>query len=200
VPASRLCSLSDGGGRLRAWHTGATSTTFCRSDDPKRLDRSNVKRGVFGRLYGAGIPGIARTLRIRESEAAAVADTLDAMTPGLAAWSKWLHKAVEAGRTRFTTYTGRIIYLPGPSPHKAVNYAVQGTGRELLVDALLRWRETPWGRSVLLPVHDEIIVMVPEPDAAAATSALVECMHTDFQGVPIVAEADAPTYAWADAA
>ncbi|MGH3778725.1 MAG: hypothetical protein ACRDRR_23810, partial [Pseudonocardiaceae bacterium] len=24
-------------GCRRAWHTGATSTTFCRSDDPKRL-------------------------------------------------------------------------------------------------------------------------------------------------------------------
>jgi hypothetical protein len=37
VPASRLCSLSYGGGHLRAWHTGPTSTTFCRSEDPKRL-------------------------------------------------------------------------------------------------------------------------------------------------------------------
>jgi hypothetical protein len=37
VPASRLFSLSYGGGRIRAWHTGTTSTTFCRSDDPKRL-------------------------------------------------------------------------------------------------------------------------------------------------------------------
>jgi DNA polymerase I-like protein with 3'-5' exonuclease and polymerase domains len=165
-----------------------------------KLDRSNTKRGVFGRLYGAGIPGIARTLRIRESEAAAVAETLDAMTPGLAAWAKQLRKAVEAGRTQFRTYSGRVVYLPEGSPHKAVNYAVQGTGRELLVDALLRWRDTPWGRNVLLPVHDEIIVMVPKPDATAATSALVECMHTTFHGVPIVAEADEPTLAWADAA
>jgi hypothetical protein len=29
--------LSYGGGRCRGWHTGATSTTFCRSDGPKRL-------------------------------------------------------------------------------------------------------------------------------------------------------------------
>jgi len=165
-----------------------------------KLDRSNCKRGVFGRLYGAGIPGIARTLRIRESEAAAVAETLDAMTPGLATWSKQLRKALEAGRTRFTTYSGRVVYLPQHSPHKAVNYAVQGTARELLADALLRWRDTPWGKAVLLPVHDEIIVMVPETDAAAATSALVDCMRTDFLGVPIIAEADEPTHAWADAA
>jgi DNA polymerase I len=115
----------------------------------------------------------------------------------LIAWSKRLRKAVEAGRTRFTTYSGRTISLP--TPHSSVNCAIQGTGWELLVDVLLRWRDTPWGSCFLLPVHDEIIVMVPEPDAAA-TAALVECMRTTFQGVPIIAEADAPTHAWADAA
>jgi hypothetical protein len=30
--------LSYGGGYLRAWHTGATSTTFCRSGSRKRLE------------------------------------------------------------------------------------------------------------------------------------------------------------------
>jgi len=52
---------------------------------------------------------------------------------------------------------------------------------------------------VLLPVHDEIIAMVPEADGPAATTALVECMRTEFQGVPIAAEADAPSHGWADA-
>jgi DNA polymerase I-like protein with 3'-5' exonuclease and polymerase domains len=165
-----------------------------------KLDRSNVKRGVFGRLYGAGIPGIARTLRIRESEAAAVAETLDAMIPGLTAWSKRLRKGVEAGHTRFTTYSGRTIYLPQGSPHRSVNYAIQGTARELFLDALLRWRETPWGTSILLPVHDEILAMVPDTDGPTATTALLDCMHTEFMGVRIIAEADQPTHAWTDAA
>jgi hypothetical protein len=34
--------LSYGGSRLRAWHTGPTSTTFCRSDDPKRLGQEGL--------------------------------------------------------------------------------------------------------------------------------------------------------------
>jgi hypothetical protein len=41
---------------------------------------------------------------------------------------------------------------------------IQRTARELLVDALLRWRDTQWGRSVLLPVHDEICTMVAQQD------------------------------------
>lgn len=42
--------------------------------------------------------------------------------------------------------------------------------------------------------------MVPEQDGPAVIAALVACMQTEFQGVPIVAEADKPSWAWADAA
>lgn len=52
---------------------------------------------------------------------------------------------------------------------------------------------------MLLPVHDEILAMVPEQDGAVATAALVDCMQTDFHGVPITVETDEPTHAWADA-
>jgi len=69
-----------------------------------------------------------------------------------------------------------------------------------LVDAMLRWRDTPWGDAVLLPVHDEIIAMVPEQNGPAATAVLVACMQSKFRGVPIVAKADEPARAWADAA
>ena len=84
------------------------------------------------------------------------------------------------------------------APHAAPNYCIQGTAKELLVDALLRWRETPWGEATLFPVHDEVVVQVPEAEADQATTALVECMTTDLHGVPIVAEASTPTFAWAD--
>jgi hypothetical protein len=82
--------------------------------------------------------------------------------------------------------------------HKAPNYAIQRTARELLVDALLRWR---WPRrcSVLLPVHDEILAMIPEQDGPTATTALSACMHTELHGVPIIAEPDDPSYGWTDA-
>jgi DNA polymerase I-like protein with 3'-5' exonuclease and polymerase domains len=51
----------------------------------------------------------------------------------------------------------------------------------------------------VLPVHDEIVAMVPEAEAEEATAALVRCMATELYGVPIVAEADTPAHAWQDA-
>jgi DNA polymerase I-like protein with 3'-5' exonuclease and polymerase domains len=168
--------------------------------DATKADRYAVKRGVFGRIYGGGIPTLAAQIGCDETVAEAMVNTLDAMTPMLAEWSARLRNQVKSGQTRFTTYTGAVVHLPRNYPHKAPNYVIQRTARELLVDALLRWRSTRWGGCVLLPVHDEVLAMVPEQDGSAATAALVDCMQTDFLGVPIVVEADEPSHAWADAA
>jgi DNA polymerase I-like protein with 3'-5' exonuclease and polymerase domains len=92
--------------------------------EASKEDRYNVKRGVFGRLYGSGIPGIARTLSISESEAASMVDTLDAMTPALTGWSRSVSEAVKAGHTQFPSYSGRTIHLPKLRPHAAPNYCV----------------------------------------------------------------------------
>jgi hypothetical protein len=62
-----------------------------------------------------------------------------------------LRNKVTAGQAQFSTYSGAIVLLTRAYPHKAPNYAIQRTARELLVDALLRWRDSPWGDSVLLP-------------------------------------------------
>jgi DNA polymerase I-like protein with 3'-5' exonuclease and polymerase domains len=93
-----------------------------------------------------------------------------------------------------------VIHLDRKLPHKAPNYLIQGTARELLVDALLRWNETYWGPCVVLPVHDEILAAVPADEADDATTALVAAMETDLHGVHIAAEASSPSFAWADAA
>ena len=98
------------------------------------------------------------------------------------------------------TYAGRVIHMPKAAPHAGPNYAIQGTARELLIDALLRWEQTPWGHCPLMPVHDEILAMVPQDEAHEATAALKECMATELYGVPIVAEADEPSFEWKDSA
>jgi len=168
--------------------------------DAAKADRYAVKPMVYGKLYGAGIPTLAAQVGCGIDLAQAVVDTLDAITPTLAQWSAKLRDRVQNGLVRFPIYSGATLHLPHGRPHAAPNYAIQRTAREILVDAMLRWRDTRWGGCVLLPVHDEIIAMVPEAEGPAATAALVACMQTEFQGVPIVAEADEPSGCWADAA
>lgn len=163
-----------------------------------KADRYAAKRGVFGRIYGGGVDAIARGVGVSEATARAVIDAMDQLTPGLTEWSRMVRTSIESGHTQFATYSGRVVHLPKDRPHAGPNYCIQGTARELLVDALARWSLTPWADATLLPVHDELVVAVPEDQAADATAALEQAMTSDLFGVPIHAEASAPTYAWSD--
>jgi DNA polymerase I-like protein with 3'-5' exonuclease and polymerase domains len=167
--------------------------------DYTKSDRYTVKRGVFGWAYGGGIPTLARQVGASETTMAAVVDTLAATAPEYVRWAQSVKDAVKAGHTQFPTYAGRVIHLPTRFPHKAPNFCIQGTARELLVDALIRWQDTRWATCVLLPVHDELLCVVPEADAAEAITALLNAMQTELHGVPITAEASQPSYAWRDA-
>jgi P4 family phage/plasmid primase-like protien len=163
-----------------------------------KADKYTVKRGVFGWAYGGGIPNLAKQVGVSESVMASVVDVLKELAPTYVDWSANLKREVQSGRIRFQTYAGRIIHLDPKYPHKAPNYCVQGTARELLIDALIRWSMTPWGGCTLLPVHDELVVMVPEQEAEAATHALTTCMESSLFGVHIAAEASKPSFAWRD--
>jgi DNA polymerase I-like protein with 3'-5' exonuclease and polymerase domains len=125
---------------------------------------------------------------------------LDGIAPGLRAWSEQVKAAVKQGLREFRTYSGRVIHLDPRAPHKAPNYIIQGTARELLVDALIRWEQGPYAGGVVLPVHDEIVAMVPAEQAPAATAYLVACMTTQLGPVPIEVEADEPSEVWRSAA
>ena len=163
-----------------------------------KADRYAIKRGVFGRIYGGGVGAVAAGVGVSEAVAQQVIDAMDQLTPQLSEWSRLVREGVKAGRTTFPTYAGRVVHLDAAFPHKAPNYCIQGTARELLVDALVRWNQTRWGRAVLLPVHDEVVAHVPEDEALEATAVLAECMTTELHGVPIIAEASEPAFAWQD--
>jgi DNA polymerase I-like protein with 3'-5' exonuclease and polymerase domains len=168
--------------------------------DATKAHRYKAKGIDFGYLYGGGVPTLAAQAGVSHEIAQRAVDVLKTMMPTLAAWSDWMQNKVKAGETQFPTYSGRIIHLPVTRPHAAGNYGIQGTARELLVDALVKWNQTKWGNSTLVPVHDELICFVPEAEAEEATRVLVQCMETELNGVRIVAEADPPSFVWQDSA
>ncbi|TCB97563.1 hypothetical protein E0H26_11635 [Micromonospora zingiberis] len=163
-----------------------------------KANRYTAKRGVFGWAYGGGIESLARQLGVTAEVMQAIVDALRQIAPDYVAWADEMKRMVRSGATQMPTYSGRTIHLPREYPHKAPNYAIQGTARELLVDALLAWDQTRWAGGVVLPVHDEIVAMVPEADAEQATAELVRCMTRELHGISIVAEASEPSFAWRD--
>lgn len=166
-----------------------------------KAERYMAKRKVFGRIYGSGINGLVTAdPPVSESTAKAIVHAMDQMTPGLTEWSRMVANSVEAGHTQFRTHSGRIVHMPKDRAYAAPNYCIQGTARELLIDALVLWNQTRWGNAVLLPVHDELLVQVPEDEADAATAALTEAMASQLHGIQIVAEASEPSFEWKDSA
>lgn len=165
-----------------------------------KSQRYGVKGIVFGRLYGGGLDTLARQAGLDHATTQRCLDVLDAMTPGLKAWSEGLKAAVKSGLREFRTYSGRVIHLDPELPHKAPNWAIQGTARELLIDGLVRWDEGPYAGGVILPVHDEVVAFVPEESADDAVRVLETAMTTELFGVPIAVEADAPADRWQSAA
>jgi DNA polymerase family A len=86
-----------------------------------------------------------------------------------------------------------------PKPSRlAINYKTQGTQRDILVRAWFRMRERGWSRYLVLFIHDEIILLVPEHLAEKARYDLDECMRMDLDnGMVMIGDAtiDGPTWA-----
>lgn len=97
-------------------------------------------------------------------------------------------------RSHIRTASGRKLavstYNGQPKVYANINFMVQSTSRDLLVDAWYRLA-TQYGRGdmVWYAVHDELVLMVPEHLAEIVMSEVVDCMTFDFLGVPIEADA-----------
>lgn len=141
----------------------------------KRLKklRDNVKRVVFGILYGAGKRKIAEIVGIDEAFAATIIELLFKMFPTIPAFveqTKW-----ELDRFGFVeTYHGRrrrfaIQNAPkgliAQAQRRAVNFKVQATNSDIVLDVLVEIQdviERDLGGRVLLTVHDSIGFQVPK--------------------------------------
>lgn len=181
-------------------HAMAAAIVF--GPDFTKAQRYAVKAGVFGRIYGGGLKTLATQMGVPEYVAQQLIDAIDTLWPRLSQWSREITAAVEAGLlATWTTHSGRVIHLPKRKAYAAPNYIIQGTARELLIDAMMRWQQTRWGSAVMWPVHDEVDVHVPEAEADDATAALVQCMETTLSsGVRIIADPSEPSTYWRDSA
>lgn len=185
--------------------------------DATKENRYVAKRQVFAKLFGgsprAGAKQTGTTLEVAQL----VHRSFDDLAPVYAGWDRYLRSAYKegthvwkdpaSGQTMgaqlgsgnqgiYRAYSGRDIYIN--AAHAFGNYAIQGTARELLVDGALRWGQTRWGHLPMLPIHDEILVFVPEAEAEEAAATLRGCMQSSLYGVEIAVSTDKPFRSWPD--
>lgn len=153
--------------------------------------RRRAKAVNFGILYGMSEARLAREQRISRAEAHRFVETYFERFRGVADYVQRVREAARrdgAVRTLF----GRVRYFPQlrgrpgraveeAALRAAVNTTIQGTAADLMKRAMLRvdaaLRDAAPGAHMLLQVHDELLLEVPEREAAAAAAAVRSAME-----------------------
>jgi DNA polymerase I len=191
---------------------------FARGDDIHRataaevfgvtpLEVSNDQRRIakvinFGLIYGMSAFGLAANLGITRDAAKLYIDRYFARYPGVARYMDETRMDAKS-RGYVETVFGRRLWLPeingGNGPRRqaaeraAINAPMQGTAADLIklsMIAVQKWLdERGIETKMIMQVHDELVLEVPESELAEVRKRLPELMCSVAQlKVPLVAE------------
>jgi DNA polymerase-1 len=152
--------------------------------------RRRAKVINFGIVYGLSAFGLSQNLGISREEAQAFIDAYFRRYCGVRAWlDKTLEDVRRQGYVR--TLFGRIRQIPDIlsrdynlrhfAERTAVNSPIQGTAADIIKIAMIRIHRALQSRhlsaKILLQVHDELVLEVPEAEAEATRNVVKEEME-----------------------
>lgn len=164
--------------------------------------RRRAKAINFGIIYGLSAFGLAARLGIGRGEAKEYIERYFDKYPGI---RRYIDDTLGFARQHgyVTTLFGRVCHIPAlfeknPARRQfgeraATNAPLQGAGADIIKKAMVAVAEHPefrrLGASLLLQVHDELVVEVAEKNAEAAAALLKRIMENIVQlSVPLVVE------------
>jgi DNA polymerase I len=162
------------------------------TDKHEMPDRyGSAKTLNYAQQYGAMPKKIAATLGITVREATELWQKWRQTYAGYVGWTD------EQSRKReVRNVFGRLIPRDPFREYANGNYMIQSTGRDILGEALCRLEDAGWADTFWLPLHDEMVLEVPEDRADEAAQALTDLMSTEVLGVPIPAEGEVIGTRW----
>ncbi|MBO08736.1 MAG: hypothetical protein CL478_10800 [Acidobacteria bacterium] len=166
----------------------------------KQRDRAKVIN--FGIIYGMGPQRLGREFGISTKEASAFIENYFDV---YAEVRSFLKKTIEQAKVDgyVTTLLGRIRYLPELQSHQrsvqsfgeriAVNTPVQGTAADMIKRAMVnlhrRLSDEGSGAEMIIQVHDELVLEIPEDEVEMAVTMVREEMENAIElDVPLVVE------------
>lgn len=163
------------------------------------LDRTTCKIGLFTTIYGGGAAKLAEQLGISTTAAAQIKRAIFAALPGLKDLDADLKQRAAEGRS-FRTLGGREYRVEPPMlkdgrvinfDYKMLNLLIQGSSADQTKAAMIRYDSCKERRGrLLLTVHDELVVSVPEKFAVDEARVLTDAMsHALPIDVPMNAKA-----------
>ena len=174
--------------------------------------RSRAKAVNFGIVYGQQAYGLATSLKISRGEAQDMIDRYFAAYPGVRAF---LDESIALARERkyAVTMYGRKrrirdidssnFQLRSFAERTAMNHPMQGTAADIIKIAMVRvesrLREEGLRSKLVLQIHDELDLEVPEDEVPAVSKLVEEAMEGVIElRVPLTAEVSCGSN-WAEA-
>ncbi|HEX2122081.1 MAG TPA: DNA polymerase I, partial [Thermoanaerobaculia bacterium] len=164
--------------------------------------RRGAKVINFGVLYGMSAFRLANELNISTAQAKDWIDAYFARYPKIQEYlDRTLHEARNSGKV--TTLFGRVRYIPeihnrsftvrGNAERMATNAPIQGTAADILKMAMIALEKKLGahgaGARMLLTVHDEIVIEVPEASASEVAGIVKETMERIYPlAVPLAVD------------
>lgn len=194
-------------------HTATAAKVFGVSPgEVTREQRRRAKTANFGIIYGISAFGLATRLHIPRTEAKELIEGYFTHYPGVKAY---MERVVVEARERgyVETIFGRRRYLReirsdnsmtrSLAERNAINAPIQGSAADIMKMAMIevdrRLRERGSGARIVLQVHDELVLEVPQEEVTAVTELVSGVMAGAASlAVPLVVEAQAAT-SWLDA-
>jgi DNA polymerase-1 len=167
--------------------------------------RRYIKAVNFGLIYGMGAFGLATQLGIERAAAQQFIERYFQRYPGVAEYMRRTRE-VARGQGYVETVFGRRLWLPdinaagGPrraaAERAAINAPMQGTAADLVKLAMIAVQD--WldrerlGAKLILQVHDELVLEVPQPELARIKDELPKRMEgVATLAVPLVVDVGA---------
>ena len=156
----------------------------------------------FGLIYGMSAFGLAKQINVDRSAAQAYMDRYFARYPGVARYMEQT-RAVARDKGYVETVFGRRLWLPEikssnvgrrqGAERAAINAPMQGTAADLIKLSMIAvqcWLDEQQLKSkLLLQVHDELVLEVPDPELATVRDALPGLMgNVATLAVPLLVE------------
>jgi DNA polymerase-1 len=152
--------------------------------------RRSAKAINFGLIYGMSAFGLAKQLNIGRKQAAEYIELYFQRYPGVQDYMNQVrHSAAEKGYVE--THFGRRLYLPEinsrngmlrqAAERTAINAPMQGTAADIIKLAMINvdnWlRNQKLKSRMIMQVHDELVLEVPESEHQQVIFGIKECME-----------------------
>lgn len=174
-------------------HTSTAMRVFCieKPEDVTANDRRNAKAVNFGIVYGISDFGLSNNLGIPRKQAKAYIDTYFERYPGIKAYmERVVREAKDKGyvetlfkrRRQLPDINSRQFNVRSFAERTAINSPIQGSAADILKIAMINLDQAlvagGFETKMLLQVHDEIVLEVPNHELAAVKALVKETMES----------------------